>query len=197
MIRLAAFRHAPTEWNRAKRLQGRRDVPLDAAGRDWLAGQRLPPDLAGFDWFTSPLARARETAERLGVTARPDDRLIEMDWGRWEGRSLADLRAEDPDGIAAAEVRGLDLTPPGGESPRAVIARLRPLLAELAAAGRDCGFVTHKGVLRALLAEATGWPLLGRAPLRLERETILLFRLGPDRLDLEGSLHLTPREPPP
>src|SRR3546814_15044213 len=63
--------------------------------------------------------------------------------------------------MAANEARGLDFRPPGGESPRDVQDRLRPLLAELAAAGADVVAVSHKGVLRALYALASGWDLRG------------------------------------
>src|SRR3546814_10532072 len=60
------------------------------------------------------------------------DLLVETDWGAWEGRTLAELRADLGAGMAANEARGLDFRPPGGESPRDVQDRMRPLLAELA-----------------------------------------------------------------
>src|SRR3546814_19841125 len=62
----------------------------------------------------------------------------------------------------ANEARGLDFRPPGGESPRDVQDRLRPLLAELADAGEDVVAVSHKGVLRALYALASGWDMRGK-----------------------------------
>ncbi|MEN8575482.1 histidine phosphatase family protein, partial [Klebsiella pneumoniae] len=68
--------------------------------------------------WTSPLARCTETAALLGwPDARRDDRLAEMRWGDWEGRRLADLRAEGVAAMQANEARGLDFRPAGGESP--------------------------------------------------------------------------------
>ncbi|MFQ5775444.1 MAG: histidine phosphatase family protein [Kiloniellaceae bacterium] len=173
MTPLVAIRHGPTDWTASGRLQGRADRPLSPAGRAAVRAWRLPPDLAGaaWDWLSSPLARARETAALLRGSAmppaRPEPALIEMDWGEWEGNRLAALRAEGGARMAAAEARGLDLRAPGGESPRAVQARLRPLLAAVAAAGRPAVAVTHKGVIRALYALATGWDMTGAPPEKL------------------------------
>ena len=72
----------------------------------------------------------------LGLDPRPEPRLVEMAWGEWEGRRLADLRAELGDAMIENEARGLDFRPPGGESPRDVQERLKPLLACLSAPDR-------------------------------------------------------------
>ena len=177
MTALALIRHMPTAWNNAGRLQGRADtVPDPAALPDW----QVPPDLAGFRWLSSPLARAIATARRLGVDPAVEPRLSEMAWGEWEGRTLAELRARLGEAMAAAEARGLDLRPPGGESPRDVQARVAPLLAELARAGQPTAAITHKGVIRAVLALATGWNMLGKPPYRLSWSAAHLFRLDAD-----------------
>ena len=180
MTRLALLRHGPTGWNADKRLQGRADRPLSAEGEAQVRLWSLPPELAGFRWLTSPLIRARQTAEALGVDAEVEPAAIELDFGTWEGRRLAEIRAEDPAGTEANEARGLDFTPPGGESPRDVQARLAPLLARLAADGRDTGIVTHKGVIRALLSLATGWPMVDKPPVKLFWDRVHLFDLAAD-----------------
>ncbi len=177
MTLLAVLRHGPTEWSAARRLQGRSDIPLSPDGRAMVASWRLPPALAACRWLTSPLSRAVETAEILGLAARREVRLIEMAWGEWEGLSLADLRAMPDAALAAREAAGRDLRPPGGESPRAVQARLLPLLAEIASGGSAVGAVSHKGVIRALFALASGWDMLGKAPARLDWQSAHLFRL--------------------
>jgi probable phosphoglycerate mutase len=105
-----------------------------------------------------------ETAEILGLSAVPDMRLIETDWGDWEGRRLEDLRAELGARMARNEALGLDFRPPGGESPREVLARLRSLLRELSA---PTILVTHKGVLRPLYALASGWSMREKPPKKL------------------------------
>jgi len=152
---------------------------------------RLPGEIGdppgAWDWLTSPLARARETAEILFPPAaraalRHEPALMEMRWGAWEGYTLAEVRQAGGDDVADAEARGLDFCPPGGESPRQVQARLAPLLAALAARRRpavavhlaanafthiQAVAVTHKGVIRAVLACAAGWDMTGRAPAKL------------------------------
>jgi probable phosphoglycerate mutase len=172
---LALIRHAPTEWNAAGRLQGSRDLPLDPAT---LPQWRLPPELAGFHVLMSPLRRACDTAALLGCAdAVPDPRLTEMDWGRWEGETIAALRARLGTAMDENEARGLDFRPEGGESPRDVQRRVLPLLAEIAADGRSTVAVTHKGVIRAVFALAIGWDLRGKAPIKLSWTAAHLFRL--------------------
>jgi len=194
MIRLALLRHGPTAWNAERRMQGRADVPLSPAGIEAVRRRRVPAELAGFRWLTSPLARARQTAGLLGVSAEPEPALIEMDYGAWEGLTLAAARAGDP-GAAANEARGLDFTPPDGESPRMVQARLAGLAERLLEAGDDTAAVTHKGVIRAALALATGWDMTGKPPLRLDWAAAHLFLL-----DAAGHWSLVradiPLEPP-
>ena len=160
--RLVLLRHGPTAWNEAGRIQGRSDPPLSTAGRQEVARWRLPAALHESAWVTSPLARAVETAALLGhPEAEPAPALIEMDWGRWEGETLAALRDADATGMAANEARGLDFRPPDGESPRALQARLRPWLAARAEARGTTVAVCHKGVIRALYALATSWDMTG------------------------------------
>jgi probable phosphoglycerate mutase len=180
MIKLALLRHGATDWNAAKRLQGRTDIPLSAAGRAALADRRPPPSLDQAVWYASPLGRAVETARLLGREPVVDPALIEMDWGAWEGRTVAALRAELGPAMTANEARGLDLQPPGGETPRLVRDRLRPWLAARAAAGRDVAAVTHKGVIRALLTLAYGWDLTGKPPVKLDWSAVHVFRLDDD-----------------
>ena len=178
MTRLVMIRHAATAWNEAGRLQGRSDIALSAKGRADVAGWRLPGEFAAGCWVSSPLLRAVQTARALGVWRLAcEPRLVEMDWGEWEGRTLAELRLADPQHLTEVEARGLDFSAPGGESPRQVQQRIAPWLRDVAAAERTVIAVCHKGVLRALLARATGWDMLGRPPLKLERGSAQIFRL--------------------
>ena len=119
------IRHAATAWNEAGRIQGRTDVPLGERGRRALDGRRLPARFASFRVYSSPLARAVETAALLGLGMPVlDPRLAEMDWGEWEGETRASVAAADPDGVARNTARGRDFRPSGGESPREVQARI-------------------------------------------------------------------------
>jgi broad specificity phosphatase PhoE len=171
---LALIRHMPTVWNAQGRLQGQRDPPLDPdAIPDW----RLPLDLAGFRFLASPLLRCRMTAERLDAVPQIDPRLTEMTWGEWEGFTLPELRDSFRGTLDELEAQGLDFRAPGGESPRDVQARVTPLLAEIAAAGVPTAAVTHKGVIRAVFALATGWNMLGKPPYRLSWSAAHVFRV--------------------
>ena len=78
------------------------------------------------------------------------------------------------------EDRGWDFRPPGGESPREVLSRVRPWLAEVAMRGEPTLAVTHRGVIRVVLAEALGWDLRGKPPVKLDWSAVHLFRLGPE-----------------
>lgn len=176
MTRVLLIRHAATAWNAKQRIQGRTDIDLSEAGRKSLAGMRLPSAFGEWTCVASPLARAMQTAGLLGLDApRPEPRLQEMHWGAWEGRTLATLRAELGDAMRRNEARGLDFRPAGGESPRDVAARVADWLAEVAADGRPVVAVTHKGVIRAALALATGWDMREAYPRRLHRLAGHLF----------------------
>src|SRR5262249_53839227 len=165
MVALAIIRHGETEWTAARRLQGRSDIGLSAAGRESVARWRLPGDVIGWSCQASPLRRCLETADILRRThpaaglLRPEPRLIDMSFGRWEGRTLADLRAEYGATMAELERQGLDFRAPGGESPRDVQDRLKPWLADIAAADRSILAISHKGIIRALYALASGWDM--------------------------------------
>jgi broad specificity phosphatase PhoE len=178
MTLLATLRHAETEWSRDKRIQGRSDVPLSAVGRAALRAHALPALCAGMRAVTSPLARCVETAALLGhAQAQREPRIAEMHWGAWEGRRIAALRATLGAAMQANEARGMDFTPEGGESPRRVLERLRPWLAEIAAQAQPTLAFTHRGVIRVLLAEACGWDMLGRPPAKLDWGAVHVFRL--------------------
>lgn len=181
MTALLLLRHGPTHWNETKRVQGRGDVPLSESGRAEVATWRVPAEFQGLGWVTSPLIRAVETARLLGAGDPPSDRrLVEMDWGEWEGRHLDALRRELGDLMRAWEAKGLDFCAPGGESPRQVQARVIPFLAERAALGSGAVAVAHKGVIRAVYALATGWDMTGPPAHKLREPCAHLFDLARD-----------------
>ena len=90
---------------------------------------------------------------------------------------LAELRAQLGDSMVANEARGLHFQPKGGESPAIVQARLKPWLAEVAEAGEAVAAISHKGVMRALLALAMDWDMTGKPPLKLDFNRLQIFRL--------------------
>ena len=173
MTRLAVLRHGDTAWSVAGRIQGRTDVPL-------LPGisVRVPEICGEMRIVTSPLARCVQTAALLGAPdAAREPRIVEMHWGEWEGDTFAALRERLGDTMRENEARGIDFRPANGESPREVRLRVKSWLRDVAAAKRPTLAVTHRGVIRALLAEATGWDMLGKPPARLEWDAVHLFHV--------------------
>lgn len=166
-MRILMIRHGRTAWNAEGRVQGRSDLPLSESGRREQAARSVPDEFRDSPCHVSPLKRARETAALLG---RPDAEvqpaLIEMDFGEWEGRTHAELHAADPEGLARAEAKGLDMRPPGGETPREVQARLTRFLAGLD--GERAVLITHKGVMRAALSLAWNWDMTCDPPRRID-----------------------------
>jgi len=176
------LRHGSTAWNEQGRMQGRLDVPLSARGRAEVRAWRVSTESTrGVQWVSSPLQRAVETAQLLsGATPRCESALIEMDWGDWEGFRLDELRARFGAEFARMEMRGLDFRPPGGESPRDVLHRVHRWLACAAVEGKPVVAVSHNGVLRIVLAAATGWDMTGKPPIRLQPGTLHRFAVAHD-----------------
>lgn len=164
------MRHGHTAWNRAGRIQGRVDEPLDEAARQHLASLQLPEEFSDSLLVSSPLTRAVETARIVGrrdpVVAAE---LVEMDWGSWEGQRGIDLLADANSGYRHLETWGWDYEPPGGESPRRVWERIEPWLGTLRG---PAVAVSHIGIMRVLLARATGWNFAGAPPFQIKRDRL-------------------------
>lgn len=181
MTLLAVLRHAPTIWNLERRLQGRADMPITDAAREALARRAVPSPYRDWTALSSPLLRCLQTAAALGLDPEPEPRLIEMDWGNYQGRTVEAVRRSEGTRFRENERRGLDFKPPRGESPREVQARLAPLLEQLATSGASTVAVTHRGVIRALYARAVGWDMTDDPPHRLDLYGALqVFRLATD-----------------
>jgi probable phosphoglycerate mutase len=103
-----------------------------------------------------------------------------MDWGRFEGRSLAELRSAGGAAFRAEEALGLDFRPSGGESPREVIGRLSHWLQNCHHSTSGAVLVTHKGVRRALLSIATGWDMRGPPPVKHRNDDAMVMELASD-----------------
>jgi probable phosphoglycerate mutase len=151
-------RHGETDDNVPPvRVQGRRDVPLNDRGRDQAralaaaAARDAPRAL-----WTSPLSRARETAEIVGgqldLEPRVDARLAESDRGRWEGRLLDEIRRDEPEAWAAWRRGGAGFRFPGGESLTHHLARVAEAIDEIASGELPALVVCHGGTIRCAFA---------------------------------------------
>lgn len=193
MPKLALLRHGHTEWNRAGRIQGRSDIPLDDEARTTLTQYRLPAEWQNATLYSSPLARAVETAQIVsGRDPEPVAALTEMDWGDWEGQRGADLLAQPESGFRHIEDWGWNYHAPGGESPARLRDRLHPWLNGL---NRDTLAVCHIGVMRVLLAQAWGWEFSGPAPFRIKRNRLYVLSL-PDLTPEPEPIRLIAKEAP-
>ncbi|MEO0821922.1 MAG: histidine phosphatase family protein [Pseudomonadota bacterium] len=150
------IRHFPTDWNLERRLQGRTDRPLTEAARTALAALALPEPWPEASIWASPLSRAAETARFLaaGRPVAQDVRLMELSWGDWEGHTAEALMADPATGFVPTASLGWAARPPGGESAAEAWARVQPCLAAIAAAGLPAVIVSHKALMRVILAQA-------------------------------------------
>jgi len=167
---LILLRHGETDWNRERRLMGAADVPLNDTGR--LQCTRVGEVLAGFGIDrirTSPLARALESsrivADAIGAPIESDERLVEVRFGDWQGRTYDEIAADpqyrryidDPVSQAA----------PGGET---VVDVQKRALAGLQGAcpGERILFVTHGDLIRTILCQFLSVPLAEFRRLRID-----------------------------
>src|SRR5437016_4463567 len=116
-MQIAFLRHGPTEWNAAGRFQGHTDIPLSAEGLAKMRALRPPAPFGAGRAFVSPLSRARQTADALGLkNPVPDARLMEQNWGHWEGLTRDQIFARDGQDAFARAGLAATFNPPGGES---------------------------------------------------------------------------------
>lgn len=159
------IRHGETDWNRDRRYQGQRDIPLNDTGREQarrngeaLRAALADPALARF--IASPLGRTRETMEivraAIGLPSDGydiDPRLMELSYGAWEGTLQDDLKRTDPAGFAARSADPFRWRPENGESYADLLARVRGWAASVT---EECVIVSHGGVSRCLRAHVLG-----------------------------------------
>jgi broad specificity phosphatase PhoE len=173
---LLLIRHGETEWSRTMRHTGRTDVPLTEEGE--AAARRAGEALAGREFalvLTSPMQRARRTAELAGLGGRAevDDDLRERDYGKYEGVTTKEVRRTIPGwDVWRDEV-------PGGEALAAVGARADRVIERALAAAGDTLLFTHGHLLRVVGARWLGMPPEGGGHLVVE--TARLCVLGFER----------------
>jgi probable phosphoglycerate mutase len=171
-------RHGETEWSKGGRHTGRTDVALTAAGED--DARKLGARLAGTTFtrvFSSPLSRARRTAELAGYTPEIEPDLIEWHYGECEGRTSAEIRQSNPGWLLFRD--GC----PGGESPADVAARADRLAARLKALTGDVLCFAHGHLLRVLTARWVGQPATFASCLLLGTGTLSVLAFDHGRLD--------------
>ncbi len=148
------------------------DEPIEARGL--AAARALAPRLPHADRaWASPLLRAQETAIALGLAAVPEAALRECDHGRWAGRTLAAVSADEPEAFAQW-VADPSSAPHGGETLVHLLQRVGIWLDQQREATGTTTIVTHAAVIRAAVVHALSAPprsfwRLDVAPLSLTR----------------------------
>lgn len=154
---LILIRHGRTALNASGCLQGRIDEPLDDVG---LAEAKAVAKHVGAvdELISSPLLRARQTADAFGMPYTIDERWIELSYGELEGRSTADARSAEAWDHWRSDA---SYAPPGGESLLALDRRVRAALVDLAvqAADRSIVVISHVSPIKAAVAWALGAPV--------------------------------------
>lgn len=154
-VEIWLIRHGETEWSLSGAHTSRSDIPLTERGsgqaramRDYLQSLKFMRVL------TSPMRRARETCRIAGfeAAAQVREELKEWDYGRYEGRTTSDIRAEN----AGWSIWQSD--PPGGEPLTAVAARAASVIDDCLASGGRTALFSHAHFLRVLAAMWVGLP---------------------------------------
>lgn len=156
------IRHGQTDWNAEGRLQGQKDIDLNDFGRSQATanGEELcgliDDRVAEFDFVSSPMARTRETMERLRTAMgldpkayRTDERLRELSFGDWEGFTLKEVRKTEPEKLAARAQQKWSFIPPGPDAESYEILSWR-VGAWLKSVTGPTVCVCHGGVIRTL-----------------------------------------------
>ncbi len=188
-MHLTLLRHGETDWNLEGRTQGRIDVPLNARGIE--QANKLARRLAAeekVDWlYTSPLVRARATADiignQVGLAPVPELRLVERCAGSIEGLTLDEFEQSYPEVYQAWRNDKERLVLPGAETRDEFQQRVSSFLNQMRARhkGARVALVTHGGTLGMLVATLIGWELHRRFPFHFDNASIT-------RIDLSGAL---------
>ncbi len=185
------IRHGETSWNAQGRLQGTQDIALNDLGRRQAvhAGNVLAELLArdgrdknALPFVASPLQRARATMELVrGALKLPtdsytlDDRLREIGYGVWEGSTLAEMQATDPELYAKRLTAKWTMAPEGGETYAEVQRRMRAWYDSVRG---DTVAVAHGGTARALMVALGIETPESAADLLIEQGAVYVFGEG-------------------
>jgi broad specificity phosphatase PhoE len=163
MTRVYLVRHGTTEWNREEIFRGRVDCGLNEAGRaeaTAVAAYFEGVELEGI--YTSPLARAAETAAAIavgrGMEVVSDPAFIDLDFGEWQGHPLKEVREKYPELYRAWRERPQEVTFPGGENLDQVRERAWEGLLKVVRENPDrtVVIVSHRVITKILICAALG-----------------------------------------
>jgi len=166
--KILVIRHGETEWNRGKIFRGTYDIPLNENGQQQAgiaaaALKNIQIDAA----YTSPLSRARETAEIVmkshGITPQDHEGLLDLDYGDWTGKEDSEVAKCWPKEHALWVSKPHRVRPPGGTTLKEVFDASFTAMEELAEKhdGETIALFAHRVINKVLL--------LGALSLELDR----------------------------
>jgi broad specificity phosphatase PhoE len=164
MTRIVLVRHGQTAWNWDVRFRGRADLELDEFGlrQAQATGRYVAARWPVVAVYGSPMRRAMQTAEAIarahGLTARPLEGLMDIDFGEWQGLSPDEAAQRYPDLYRAWVEAPHTVHVPGGEGLDDVRGRVVAMLDEVVArhAEEAVALVSHTVVNRVLLCAVLG-----------------------------------------
>lgn len=191
---LILVRHGQTRINAGGLLQGRIDLPLDEIGRGQAEaiGRAVRARFPDAVVVSSPLQRARQTAESIVPSPVLDERFLELDYGDFDGKAMSDV----PDETWALWRRDPHFRPPNGETLVELDARVRPALEELAERARtsDVVIVSHVSPIKSAVTWALGIGPEATWRCSLDRASITTIAVsprGPALVGFNDTSHLT------
>lgn len=181
-MRLILTRHGETEWNLVHRTQGRTDTDLTETGRE--QARRISKRLAGLEFecvYTSPLRRARDTAEIIAQTrAVPvidDPSLMEMAFGEWEGLTFTQIGETFPDELSVWSSTPHFCNIPGGEPFAQLVARCAEFLRRAEESHKDgiIAAVSHSVPTKVIAALSLGVPMEKLHNIRIDNVSLTII----------------------
>lgn len=185
------IRHGQTDWNAEGRMQGQKDIPLNATGEGQASdnGRRLAAflkdqgiELSSLDFVSSPLDRTRKTMDLVRAELGLDDagyrlepEVRELTFGDWEGHTLEELAEDFPEKVAQRREKKWEFVPPKGESYEMLAARIRPWLTTIS---KPTVVVAHGGVFRIVRGLLEGLETRAIPKLDVPQDKVFLWRNG-------------------
>lgn len=173
-------RHGETDWNKKLLYQGQRDIPLNEAGRRQASRAAVYLKDKNIDLFySSPLARASATAamiaEQHGQQVYMEAGFMEIDFGKWEGRSYNEFD-QDEQLIAQQWFSNPGaVNIPGGESYETFKTRVLQAFSKIRREYKNIAIVTHAGVIRAIMTELLEMPAAAATRLRIAPASLTII----------------------
>lgn len=193
-LTLLLIRHGETAWNAESRFRGQTDIALSPRGRRQARAlaRSLPPSFPVGHVYSSPLPRCLETARplatALGLAVVAEPRLIDLDYGEWQGRPIAEVAEQFPQDYAAWLAGDLSFRFPGGEPVGAPVERLRSFVDDVVERhqGEIVAVVTHNVLCQMATCLLLNTPLESFQSVRHDPGNVSVFRRVAGVLHADG-----------